>query len=56
MMNRQASPDKLIVLYERLNRDDEHQGESNSITNQKRILEDYAERNGFSNIVHIAAK
>lgn len=30
------------ALYERLSRDDELQGESNSITNQKRLLENYA--------------
>ena len=53
MMDRQASLEKLTILYERLSRDDEHQGESNSITNQKRILEDYANRNGFTNIMHI---
>jgi DNA invertase Pin-like site-specific DNA recombinase len=45
---------KLTILYERLSHDDELQGESNSITNQKQILEDYANRNGFANITHIA--
>ena len=53
-MIRQAGFAKLTILYERLSRDDEQQGESNSITNQKTILEDYANRNGFANIVHIA--
>lgn len=38
------------ALYERLSRDDEMQGESNSITNQKQLLESYAKRNGFVNI------
>ena len=33
------------ALYERLSRDDEMQGESNSITNQKQLLESYAKRN-----------
>ena len=33
---------KITPLYERLSRDDELQGESNSITNQKKLLEDYA--------------
>ena len=28
------------------------QGESNSITNQKQLLESYAKRNGFVNIYH----
>ena len=38
---------KITPLYERLSRDDELQGESNSISNQKLMLEDYARRNGF---------
>ncbi len=41
---------KIMPLYERLSRDDELQGESNSITNQKKLLEDYAKRNGYTNI------
>jgi DNA invertase Pin-like site-specific DNA recombinase len=45
---------KLTILYERLSRDDELQGESNSITNQKKILEDYANNHGFNNILHIS--
>ena len=40
------------ALYERLSRDDEMRGESNSITNQKQLLESYAKRNGFVNIYH----
>ena len=40
------------ALYERLSRDDEMQGESNFITNQKQLLESYAKRNGFINIYH----
>ena len=40
------------ALYERLSHDDELQGESNSISNQKRILEDYAEQHGFTNCIH----
>lgn len=43
---------KITALYERLSRDDEQVGESNSIQNQKRILEDYAEQQGFANYVH----
>ncbi len=43
---------KITALYERLSHDDELQGESNSIYNQKRLLEEYAKRNGFSNIKH----
>lgn len=44
--------DKITALYERLSRDDEQQGESNSITNQKKYLEDYARSKGFRNIRH----
>lgn len=43
---------KITALYERLSRDDEQQGESNSITNQKEYLEEYAKRQGFVNIRH----
>ena len=40
------------ALYERLSHDDELQGESNSISNQKRILEEYANMNGLTDFVH----
>ena len=40
---------KMTVLYCRLSRDDESQGDSNSITNQKNILQKYADDNGFTN-------
>jgi len=53
-MNRQSNPSKITALYSRLSRDDELQGESNSITNQKKILEDYAGRNGFGNCRHFS--
>ena len=44
------APENMITaLYCRLSRDDEHQGESNSITNQKSILQKYADDNGFRN-------
>ena len=43
---------KITPLYERLSRDDELNGESNSISNQKQMLEDYARRNGFPNPTH----
>ncbi|MCO7110414.1 hypothetical protein NIA69_16605 [Gemmiger formicilis] len=35
---------KITALYERLSRDDDLSGESNSITNQKKYLEDYAQK------------
>jgi len=43
---------RITALYERLSKDDEQQGESNSITNQKKYLETYALQNGFQNIRH----
>ncbi len=43
---------KLTALYERLSRDDEQLGDSNSIVNQKKMLEDYARQHGFENCVH----
>ena len=43
---------KITPLYERLSRDDELQGESNSISNQKQMLEDFARRNGLPNPTH----
>ena len=49
-MLRQATPKTPITaLYARLSKDDEQQGESLSIENQKRILETYARDNGFLN-------
>ena len=39
----------ITALYERLSRDDEQLGESNSITNQKAFLEGYAQQHGFTN-------
>jgi predicted site-specific integrase-resolvase len=53
MNNRQQNNERLTILYERLSQDDERAGESNSITNQKRILEEYAQKQGFRNIIHI---
>ena len=48
--NRQSkSNEKITALYCRLSRDDELQGDSNSILNQKAILQKYADDNGFTN-------
>lgn len=44
--------DKITALYCRLSQDDMLQGESNSIPNQKAILKNYAEDNGFCNTVY----
>ena len=41
--------DKITALYCRLSRDDEMQGDSNSIRNQKLMLQKYADDNGFTN-------
>lgn len=53
-LNRQSSyfsdTEKITALYCRLSRDDELQGESNSIRNQKDILEKYALDMGFKNL------
>lgn len=51
-LNRQSSTiatDKITALYCRLSRDDELQGDSNSILNQKAILQKFADDNGFLN-------
>lgn len=40
---------QITALYCRLSRDDELQGDSNSIQNQKKILQKYADDNGFRN-------
>lgn len=46
------SKKQITALYERLSRDDDLEGESNSISNQKKQLEDYARQHGFPNPVH----
>ena len=43
---------KITPLYERLSRDDELEGESFSIQNQKAMLEEYARKNGFTRFRH----
>ena len=47
-MNRQS--DKITAIYCRLSRDDEQEGESNSIVNQRAILKKYAQDQKFRNI------
>jgi DNA invertase Pin-like site-specific DNA recombinase len=49
-MTRQTTQPLITALYARLSHEDELQGESNSISNQKRILQTHARQNGFSNI------
>ena len=43
---------KITALYERLSRDDDNAGDSNSIVNQKKYLEGYAAQRGYSHCVH----
>lgn len=53
--NKKSTPveeweDNITALYVRLSRDDELEGESNSISNQKALLTDYARRHKFKNV------
>ena len=48
-MARQNDP-KITALYSRLSHEDELQGESNSILNQKLLLESYAKQHGFTSL------
>ena len=49
-MKTQSDTNKITALYCRLSRDDDSEGESNSIKNQISILEKYAKENKFKNI------
>ena len=49
ILKKQSNAEKITALYCRLSRDDELNGESNSIINQKNILQKYANDNGFKN-------
>lgn len=48
-MKRQSNENKITALYCRLSHDDMLQGDSNSIKNQKQILSEYADKNGYMN-------
>lgn len=52
MKTKQPELNKISALYERLSRDDEQSGDSNSIVNQKKMLEKYATEQGFTNLRH----
>lgn len=52
MKARKTDKGKITALYERLNRDNDLTGDSNSIIKQKKLLEDYAGEHGFANCVH----
>ena len=45
---------KYTILYGRLSQEDERDGESNSIQNQRLMLEKYAADNGFENILFLS--
>lgn len=48
-MNNKNSNQQITALYCRLSQEDELQGESNSIRNQKLMLQKYADDHGFRN-------
>ena len=52
MKTKQPELNKITALYERLSRDDEQSGDSNSIVNQKKMLEKFATEQGFVNLRH----
>ena len=51
-MRMKQTEEKITVLYERLSRDDDNAGDSNSIVNQKKYLESYARQRGYTNCRH----
>ena len=52
MKTKQPELNKITALYERLSHDDEQSGDSNSIVNQKKMLERFATEQGFTNFRH----
>ena len=51
-MLRQTNQQPITALYPRLSHEDELQGESNSISNQKKLLAKVAKEKGYTNLVH----
>ena len=51
-MSAKQTESKITALYERLSRDDGNAGDSNSIVNQKKYLESYAQQRGYTNCRH----
>ena len=51
-MRMKQTEEKITALYERLSRDDDNAGDSNSIVNQKKYLESYAQQRGYTNCRH----
>ena len=55
-MRMKQTEEKITALYERLSRDDDNAGDSNSIVNQKKYLESYAQQRGYTNCRHYTEK
>ena len=58
MRRKKDKSNGITALYERLSRDDDNAGESNSIVHQKQMLEDYAMKHGlkcYTNVVTVVA-
>ena len=51
-MRMKQTEEKITALYERLSRDDDNAGDSNSIVNQKKYLESYAQQRGYTTCRH----
>ena len=51
-MSATRAEERITALYERLSRDDDLAGDSNSVINQKKYLEGYAADHGYGNCVH----
>ena len=49
MRRKKDKSNGITALYERLSRDDDNAGESNSIVHQKKILQKYALEHGYTN-------
>ena len=49
-MSRQSKENRITALYCRLSQDDGREGESNSIVNQKELLQGYARQHRFKNL------
>ena len=52
MRRKKDKSNGITALYERLSRDDDNAGESNSIVHQKKLLAKVAKEKGYTNLVH----
>ena len=48
-----ATPQKLVILYQRLSREDGDKAESDSIQNQRKSLSEYAKRNNLTPFISV---